>query len=133
MSPTWLKIHAHSFSYYLMQRGHAHHTQILAFTRKSKQCHGIIHSQFKHSHKGKGSIARIVLQLRVRVSAICPISYANTCLRVLSYIHKIAFVGGSKTAEGGQQYVTFHKRSNCEDGLKVTRDNLCSLFHHMAL
>lgn len=65
--------------------------------------------------------------------AACLISYANTCLKLLSCIHKIAFVGGSKMAEGGQQYVTFHKRSNCEDGPKVTRDNLCSLFHHMAL
>lgn len=58
---------------------------------------------------------------------------SNTFLGVLSCIYKVTFVGGSKTVLGGGQYVTFHKRSDCGDGPKVTRSNLCSLFHHMAL
>lgn len=39
--------------------------------------------------------------------AICLISCPSTCPGVLSSIYKIAFVSASKTAEGGQQYITF--------------------------
>lgn len=63
--------------------------------------------------------------------AICLISCPSTCPGALSCIYKIAFVAASKTAEGGQQYITFHKRSNCGDGHRMTRNNLCSSFHHM--
>lgn len=88
------------FLYYLTQCRHLPHSNP-ASTKKSKQCHDIIHSQSKLSHEDNEVLGESFATQSQGEQAICLISCPNTSLGVLSCIYKIAFAGDSKTVLGG--------------------------------